>query len=344
MKQSWHKIVFQVLVWAGLALLVVWVIRNVSFREAWEILQDLHPWQWIVLLLVDGVILLTFSSRWWFLLRASGFHIRYLRLAGYRLAAFAISYFTPGTQFGGEPLQVHMVQSQDSVPPPIALASVALEKLLELIANFTILTTGVALILASNLLPGLPRLPLVLAAVGLLLLPLVYLLAVYREKLPATRLLIFLDAHFPGNRALCRILPVVQSSEQAMVQLFRRSYRLLVVIALLSIGTWLLIILEYWLMVAFLGERLNVVQVIAALTAARAAFLLPIPGGLGALEGSQVFVMQAFGFEPSLGLSIGLLIRARDVTFGLLGLLLVAVFVRKLPQDAGASRVKIPKR
>jgi len=50
--------------------------------------------------------------------------------------------------------------------------------------------------------------------------------------------------------------------------------------------------------------------------------LMPMPGGLGALEASQALALGALGFGPAAGLSLALLIRARDLSFGALGLLL----------------------
>lgn len=77
---------------------------------------------------------------------------------------------------------------------------------------------------------------------------------------------------------------------------------------------------EYWLTLWFSGGNFNLAQVVSALTAARLAYLLPIPAGLGTLETSQVLAMQALGADPAIGLAASLLIRARDISLGLLGL------------------------
>jgi uncharacterized membrane protein YbhN (UPF0104 family) len=49
-----------------------------------------------------------------------------------------------------------------------------------------------------------------------------------------------------------------------------------------------------------------------------------MPGGLGALEAGQTLAVSALGFEPSFGISISLLIRARDLFLGGAGLWLAA--------------------
>ncbi len=88
----------------------------------------------------------------------------------------------------------------------------------------------------------------------------------------------------------------------------------------LSLLSWGLLLSELWLAVRFLGPSLTWLQLIAILTAARVAFLLPLPGGLGTLEASQVLAFQAIGLDPAMGLSLSLVIRARDALFGGVGL------------------------
>jgi len=79
---------------------------------------------------------------------------------------------------------------------------------------------------------------------------------------------------------------------------------------------------EYYLIVNFLGIEINMVQIFAALTFMQVAFLMPLPGGLGALEASQVFVLGAFGQPASIAISLTLVMRARDILSGGIGLLL----------------------
>jgi uncharacterized membrane protein YbhN (UPF0104 family) len=79
-------------------------------------------------------------------------------------------------------------------------------------------------------------------------------------------------------------------------------------------------VFEYWLMSYFLGANLTALQAVAGLTATRIAFLTPLPGGVGLLEAGQALAMQAFGFTSALGISLSLLMRARDLAVGMFGL------------------------
>jgi uncharacterized membrane protein YbhN (UPF0104 family) len=88
-------------------------------------------------------------------------------------------------------------------------------------------------------------------------------------------------------------------------------------------------VFEYWLALLFLGQNIAFWQLIAVITAARITLLSPVPGALGVLEAGQALAMAALGYDPSLGISLSLLIRARDILFGLLGLGLGASYFRE---------------
>jgi uncharacterized membrane protein YbhN (UPF0104 family) len=88
----------------------------------------------------------------------------------------------------------------------------------------------------------------------------------------------------------------------------------------ISILSWIAIIGEYWLALHFLGQSVTLAQTISALVAARFAMLLPMPGGLGTLEASQVLALGALGLNPAAGISLSLLIRIRDLSLSGLGL------------------------
>jgi uncharacterized membrane protein YbhN (UPF0104 family) len=96
----------------------------------------------------------------------------------------------------------------------------------------------------------------------------------------------------------------------------------LVVALFVSTLTWVALVGEYWLMLRFLGIELDALQTIVVISIARFAFLTPLPGGLGALEAGQILALTSMGFSGAEGLSMALLIRARDLLFGGLGLLL----------------------
>ena len=169
------------LFWVALPIVLWASFSNVSSQDVWTTLQNLNLGSILLLLAINVIVVVSFSGRWWLILRAQGQQRSYWSLAGYRLAGFGITYFTPGPQLGGEPLQVYLLNHREHVPLPTAVASVTLDKLLELLSNFTFLLIGVATILASGFLGEESNYLFLLLPVGLLLLPAGYLLALWKD-------------------------------------------------------------------------------------------------------------------------------------------------------------------
>ena len=304
--------------------LLAWVIRSVGVTAVTGLLAQLQLGELLVLALANGVILLILNGRWWLLLRGQDHRIPYLTLTGHRLAAFGVSYFTPGPQFGGEPVQVLFVERHHYVPRTTAVTAVTLDKMLELLANFTFLLVGVIISWQLNNFNGTMGWQAVVVSLILLATPVFFFVATWAGWLPLSRVLgngryltFLIPTWTPG---FTRLLNGLRRSEQQAAQFCRQSPLIIGWALLVSGFSWLVMLGEYWLMARFLGVHLSPAQAIAALTAARLAFLLPLPGGLGTLEASQAFAFSAMGFDPAVGVSLSLLIRLRDVTLGLLGL------------------------
>ncbi len=332
----------------GLALGLLWfTLRTVSFSDVWDRLRQMQPSVLFLLLIANAFVVLTFSARWWLLLFALGYRIFYFRLIAYRLAAFAVSYFTPGPHFGGEPLQVYLVTSRHQVPASASLTAVVLDKVLEMLVNFTFLMGGFLVVSQTQTFPpGLER-TLLVTGLGLLLVQLGVLALLWTGRRPASSLLVVLDGlwrrirrqpEISGGRltqgALYRTL---RQSEDQIAYLCNRRPGIMLLALGISALSWLGIVAEFWLMTAVLGLNLSLGQALIALLAARIAILLPLPAALGALEASQVMAMTSMGLAPAAGASLSLLIRARDVLFGLVGLCILALLLRGR-QKGGRNR------
>ncbi len=317
------------LIWLLMLLILWWALRDVPLTDIWSAMAGLRAWQILVLILFNTLIMLAFSGRWWLIMRAQGHRLPYLTLVGYRLASFGVSYFTPGPQFGGEPLQVLLTREKHDVPAATAIAAVTLDKILELIANFTFLVIGLVLLLEAGFLDG--ALPgwLLISLLALFATPGFYLVTLWMGARPLAFLLGRIPRRLAELPAFQALRESTLSAEAQIGGFCQRNPGTLFQAMLLSLFVWLAMVAEYWLTLRFLGLSLNLVDTISLLTIARSAFLLPSPGGLGTLEAAQVLAFQAFGLNPALGLSVSLLIRARDVAFGALGLWIGAVQSRR---------------
>ncbi len=316
------------LVWGIVLALLAWALTTVPLAEALAALARLRLWQIAILLVGNAAILILFAARWWLILRALGHPIPYFSLAGYRWAAYGITYFTPGSQFGGEPLQIALIRRRHGVPTSTAVASVALERLLELVGNFSVLAAGVAFTLGGPLPGGAARAEGAAMALALLMIPVGFLGATWLGRHPISWLLARLPARIRRSSRIRRLAEGVADSEEQAAALIRQRPWTVVEAMLASGVAWIALFGEMGLAVAFLGVPVTPMRLIAVMTAARVAILLPSPGGLGTLEAGQVWMFGALGLDPALGLSLSLIVRLRDTLFAATGLAWGALLTR----------------
>ncbi len=323
---SMKKWLFRFAPWVLALLILAWVMQTVSVEDAVAAIQQLRWSQIMLLIMLNGLILIFLTGRWWIILRGHGQRIPFFSLFGYRMATFGVSYFTPGPHMGGEPLQVYFLEKEHGTPRPKALAALSLDKTLELLVNFAFLTVGIILIFRQRTLGDVVSIEAAGLAAVLLLIPLFYLLAIWAGKTPltwlaATLLKLPLISSIPTwQTRLQRVVIAIQAGEQETTIFCRQAPRSLVLAFFMSIIGFLLMIGEFWLMVSFLGIPLTLLQLITALTAARIAILLLLPGAIGVLEASQALAFGTMGLNPAIGISASLLIRLRDVFVGIIGI------------------------
>ena len=334
----------RVLLWLGAGLLLALALRQVDLGQLRLALAELRLWEIGLVLAVNVVVIQLLSLRWWFIVRKLGPDPGPMRVAIYRLAGFAISYFTPGPQFGGEPLMVRLL-GRHQVAAATAAASVAMDKTIELLVNFLFLMIGLMAAIRLGLLPPAISAPAMAFAALLFSLPAVYMVAGARGSQPGSRLLARLPPAWRQSNRISRLAAGIAEAERHLSQFLRRQPNAVAAAVAASLLSWLALIGEYWLMARFMGLEVGLIQSIAVLAAARVAILLPMPGGLGTLEFSQTWAWAALGFMPAAGLALALVIRARDLVFAGIGLIAGAVllsaepakpptFERKHPVDA----------
>jgi hypothetical protein len=301
------------------AILFFWSIRSVPFPDIVEVLAGLDIWKIIILLSLNGFILLVAPMRWWLILKAQKNEIPYLPLAAYRLAGSAVSYFTPGQNFGGEPVQVLALHKRHKISGSKGLASVTLDRAIELFSNFTVLALGIAFVISRGLLTQFELGSSLTLALFLLLIPVVYLALLWFGFRP----LGFILKPFRGV-----LLKGLRNAEEQLNLLIRKKPNLFLEGLACATIVWAALFFEFWLTLDFLGLRVDFSQLVLVVTAGRLALLAPTPGALGALEASQMMAIGALGFDPAIGLSLGLYIRARDILFAIFGLVLGAFSLR----------------
>ncbi len=321
-KRRWTRIFRFAVVYSVLAAFLYFALRNAPLIEIWNALHRLKLWQIAVLAIINIIIHMLVTLRWWIVIRTKNKTISFLPLVLVRIAVFGISYFTLGPQVGGEPLQVLYLQRKYGMTYTRATSTVIMDKLLEFLANFFLLVFGLAAVLQAGILStngSQPLVSLVMLA-ALLAWPPIHILLMVRGIYPIGGALRLVSARF-GHPTWMHFLIV---SERMAGKFCQRTPRALLTAVAISLAAGAGMVSEYMLITVFLGIDLHGWQTFAAWTTSWLAFLVPLPGGLGALEASQVFTLGAFEVSAALAIGVALFIRARDLLIGSLGLLVAS--------------------
>ncbi|PKO16888.1 MAG: hypothetical protein CVU39_06625 [Chloroflexi bacterium HGW-Chloroflexi-10] len=315
-KQNW---------WLGLLLLLPvmllmgWSFRQFSWADLTAIFLALHAGEIAILLFINIAIFSLFTVRWQILLVSMGAKIGFYSLLAYRLVSFGISYFTPGPQFGGEPAQVVLLKQKHGLPTEMALSSVYLDRIIDLLVNLSVLVIGFFWLLAAGIMEDRAAVFQFWWVVLLVSLPAAHLFSLYFKKLPFSALLEWIGYRSKSQR-VTGWARVVHQSEARIGEYVQTRPQDFLKVLVVAAATWGLMILEYAVLLQFLGLELPLTGVWVAVIAARLAFLTPLPGGLGALEAAQVAAMQLLQVNPAFGIGAAVIIRLRDVIFGCIGL------------------------
>ncbi len=318
------KKISSLLLFAFGLLVVFYLLEQVSLTAVFNSLAHLQINQILRLILLNCLVIIFVTARWWLILWGMGFRLPFRMVVGHRLASFGVSFFTPGPQFGGEPVQVLLAEKANGIPRITAVSSVALDKTLELLINFTFILLGVLLILQWEIFPQIARTNALFFFCTLLIFPTLYLGALWRGKRPLSEFMRIFQPLFALRLAwgstYQRFTKGMSHSEAEASQFCRRAPQFLFLAFVVSILGRIFLVLEFLTMVNALGADLSLLEAIILLTAVRIAFLLPLPGGLGSVEAAMAFTLNLLGSNPAIALSASILIRSRDVSLGFLGL------------------------
>jgi uncharacterized membrane protein YbhN (UPF0104 family) len=288
-------------------------LSRVPLAAVIAVLRPLEAWALAALAGVNLAILFLMCLRWHLILRRLGHPVALAQLVLYRLGANAVSYLTPGPQFGGEPYQVLQLMRRHAVAADAAVASVSVDRLIEVAANFLFLWAGGVWILRRQLPEvGLPAGALVLlGAVPLATGGCLWALA--RGRRPFTTLARGLRGRWPDAHRLAAAAGWLAAGERQAATALAQPPGVQLAYAGTAALHWGGIAAEFWLVYCFLGAPLGVTALVTVVVAARLAFLVPVPGGLGALEAGQALILPVLGLDPALGLAACCLLRGRDL-------------------------------
>jgi len=258
-----------------------------------KILEGLQSLSLVVLLplfFVNFLLLFIMARRWQVLLSE---HLPLTRLAMNRLSGFTFSYITPGTQIGGEAIQVGLLAQNNGLSPKVALKRVATERGVDFAGN----------------------------VIMILLLSFFYGAGLF------SHLDIAIDiGYFISGGIGCLFIVLLSyfwwRKSPSAVGITRGDVLRFSHVAVLTFVIWILFIAELWLIFSAVGVMLELHHLLTMLLAIRLAFWLPlpVPAAAGILEAAILLAAELCTIDRNLALSAVLLMRFRDVGLVCVGL------------------------
>lgn len=306
--------ILRYLVWSLALALTCWTLWQLPLGSIVQSISALSTSQWLLWFAVNALLLGLGTQRWYGLIRMLNAKLNFANLLCIRQAGQAVSFITPGPQFGGEPLQILWL-CRAGVSLEKALLSLGLDRFYELAVNFSVLIIGLLLLII------LPNTPLSgayhLSAISSFAMGAFALLAVGVLVVGAVRWSVAKWGAHPHVRKF-------KQTWQSLSGDFRLAWQTqklaLINALLLSLISWVVLIAELVLLLKFVHVSFDPAGLVLILVAMRLALLLPIPGGVGTIEASVFWSFHVLNLPPSAAIGLIALMRLRDAILLLTGL------------------------
>jgi hypothetical protein len=315
---------------AGLAGLA-WLLDRFGRGAVTLLRADFSPALLAAFVVAMLVALVASAWRWKLLLDGLGPAPDLGRLFAFRAAAQSVSAVMWGGRLAGEPLRVWYAV-RDGVPASAAIATVAIDRTLEM-------TTGLAsvvvfaLVLAREV-PGIDH-TITGALVGAASVALAIAFGLRRLRGPG--LVAPLVRRLGNERtSVAAHVATVDAVEEDARRVIAWRGRLLAALAISAFAD-VLTVVQFALLLAAFGLPSSPVAVVAAIFAAGAGRLLPVPGGVGTVEAAQLWLFGMLGHAPEVGLAVGLATRLRDLVWAAPGFAFLLLRALKPPPIEASS-------
>jgi uncharacterized protein (TIRG00374 family) len=320
-RQSTGKLIRAALLILILAALALFA-RTVDWRETWRAIQSTSPAVLVAASVVNLLSLVFKAMRWWVFLRPIGVPSFWLALRATFVGAGLNNILIAN---GGEAARVIFVARAAHVPSEKVLATLALERLFELVGYVALLALAVTFL---KLPPSLDQTrPFALAALVVMIGLLMYLVRhPERAELPVLEGEGLLHRAKHYGRGFLRTLTGISTAPRFMASL------------VISVGVWALQVATYALTARAAHFNLSIVGTIAAMLAVNLGFALrATPGNVGVFQMMYAVTAAAFGMDKDEATGVAFLIQAQQILpVTLLGLIAA-------PEMLFEKRRKVPR-
>lgn len=278
--------------------LFAWVVGKTGWEDVWMVIVTFSFLKLFVISALTIVMIGVGVLKWKQVLKGQGYsEISFYNLWNPYFASFALSFFAPMLFFGGEILRAYSLRDSRDIPFTKGMASVVIDRILELGVYLVIIIIGVTFFLLNA---GTQPFFLLWILAGAMLFSGLVAFLFLKEKSIIKIFLLKGD-----NNGLAAI-------EQEVLDFFHLKNPFLLKSILLSFAKSGVAILRAWVLIFFLGEVIGALPLIGVVGFHYVALFAPIPAALGLHDAFQIFAFSSIGFGGSMGAGFALIIRAAE--------------------------------
>lgn len=296
----------------GIILLCA-ILYQADLPETWQRIQLVGGIGLICILLIYAGAFLADTISWLLTIPSMPLSMRWIfRLWNVRLIGYAVNRATPFASLGGEPVKIILLQKRFGVTYTEATTSIFLNQTNIASSLVLFLLIGFTFILQSG---KFPSEYMTLATYGIA----IFCLGVFGFLLTQlfqgfSRLARWLRLERFG-KGIGSFLQHVTHVEQDLKAFYLHRKQRFILALLFAFCNWALGVIEIYYTMKFLGHPISLVDawIIEAMTELVRAALFFIPGNIGFQEGTILIVCSIITGSESVGLSLALIRRLREI-------------------------------
>ncbi len=311
----------------GLAIFIL-VFWRIGLTKIINALSLISPLKFLIALCIMLIAILFSVLKWKIILKAQGYNVSFIKLFFIKLVGYSVSYIIPSANLGGEPVRAIILKKESDIPLTKNIASVIVDKSLELTVGFLSLLLAVFLLIINYTLPK-NTIAVLLFAVGFFL---IMLYLFYTKTLSNKGFFSSIIKFFRIDRInfIKNIKKDIENTEEHVSRFFKKQKKAFLITTLISLVMQVIFIINYKLILSFLGYDVTIIQALLILSLSSFAYVIPIPGAIGTYELAMAVIFTLLGMGAETGVAFSLIIRCLNIVIVSIGMVFLSHFGIKL--------------
>lgn len=312
----------------GLFLLIV-IVSLIDPAEILSSLREITIWQFLAIFILRLAFGILGAIKWRIILEFYQYSVSFWKLYLFKLASFAVEYFTQVTVVGGQVTGVVLLRGE-RVPTRVGVAVMVVDSVTTSFVTMTVSFVATTAFLLTRFSNGPVTTLVLLTFLILLLFLLAFLFALRIEPSIKEKK----KVSFWERTALA-----LRDLVLAFSDFFKNNKRGVGVLLAVSLLGHAGVLLEIFLILLFLGNVVGILEPAIIETGYTFAFLTPISQALGTAEAAGAYTLSLLGYSAALGVGLTLILRVRHLLLGFLGIGVLIVYgVVKFPFKTKGER------